>query len=924
MPRNQKKVTPTKRLFRDLSGQEHMFEKSLEEELEAKKNAPVECLGMTFPNDEKRREYFLEKLREKLKDPEFRKIEGFPIGTDEDILALCDPPYYTACPNPFIADFIKYYGKPYDPKTDNYRREPFASDVSEGKNDPIYNAHSYHTKVPHKAIMRYISHYTEPGDLILDCFCGSGMTGVATEALEGRQSVLADLSPAASFISYNYVTPVDTTRLAKEANRILEQIEAELGWLFVTAHAGQQKGTVSNVIWSDVLLCSECNKEIVFWDAAVEWIPGEKGKVASDFDCPHCGADLSKRTLERAFERVFDQPLGLVVRRRKMKPVRISYRYGKATFEKEPDEVDLSLIEKANAETCHSWYPSCLFMNREGQWGDLWRGYHEGFTHAHHFLFKRNLLVLARFKELAEASEFRPQLLAGITAVLKFAGYQNRISPSSTMGLFRTMSGTLYLGSIVGEVNIIESLKGRFAPRKLNAFYPAKRRACAISTSSATDLRAIRDDSMDYVFVDPPFGDNLPYAKLNFIWEAWLRITTALSTEAIVSTTQGKSTLDYGRLMSSSFKEVYRVLKPGRWMTVEFHNSRNSIWSAIQEAIGSAGFVIADIRVLDKGDVLTKKQFTGANAVNRDLVISGYKPNGGLEDRFKLIAGTVDGAWDFVRAHLKQLPVFVSKDGQAEVIAERQNFMLFDRMVAFHVQRGVTVPLSAAEFYQGLVGRFPERDGMFFLPEQAAEYDKKRMTVKEVIQLDLFVIDESSAIQWLKRQLTKKPQTFQELHPQFMKEIGGWEKHERPLELSELLEQNFLRYDCSGDVPSQIHSYLSTNFKELRNLPKDDESLRAKAKDRWYVPDPNKAGDLEKLRERMLMRVFQEYMESKQRKLKVFRLEAVRAGFKKAWQERNYQIIIDVAKKIPEDVLQEDPKLLMWYDQAITRKGDDS
>jgi hypothetical protein len=67
-----------------------MFEKSLEEELEAKRRASVECLGMTFENDEKRREYFLEKLREKLKDPEFRKIEGFPIGEDEDILALSD------------------------------------------------------------------------------------------------------------------------------------------------------------------------------------------------------------------------------------------------------------------------------------------------------------------------------------------------------------------------------------------------------------------------------------------------------------------------------------------------------------------------------------------------------------------------------------------------------------------------------------------------------------------------------------------------------------------------------------------------------------------------------------------------------------------------------------------------------------------
>src|SRR4030042_89441 len=115
MARKQKKESPSKRLFRDPSGQEHMFEKSLEEELEARKNAPVECLGMTFPNDEERRKYYLEKLREKLKDPEFRKIEGFPIGSDEDILTLSDPPYYTACPNPFIGDFFRHYGKPFLP-----------------------------------------------------------------------------------------------------------------------------------------------------------------------------------------------------------------------------------------------------------------------------------------------------------------------------------------------------------------------------------------------------------------------------------------------------------------------------------------------------------------------------------------------------------------------------------------------------------------------------------------------------------------------------------------------------------------------------------------------------------------------------------------------------------------------------------------
>ena len=72
---------------------------------------PVECLGMKFPNDEARCAHFMEKLREKLKDPAFRKIEGFPIGDDEDILALSDPPYYTACPNPFLDDFIKHIGQ---------------------------------------------------------------------------------------------------------------------------------------------------------------------------------------------------------------------------------------------------------------------------------------------------------------------------------------------------------------------------------------------------------------------------------------------------------------------------------------------------------------------------------------------------------------------------------------------------------------------------------------------------------------------------------------------------------------------------------------------------------------------------------------------------------------------------------------------
>src|SRR5437762_11172866 len=107
-------------------------------------------------------------------------------------------------------------------------------------------------------------------------------------------------------------------------------------------------------------------------------------------------------------------------------------------------------------------------------------------------------------------------------------------------------------------------------------------------------------------------------------------------------------------------------------MTVVFHNSRNSVWNAIQEAMLAAGFVVADVRTLDKQQG-SYRQVT-STAVKQDLIITAYKPNGGLEKRFPLEAGTEEGVWDFVTTHLKQLPSFVSgKDGHAEVIAERQD-----------------------------------------------------------------------------------------------------------------------------------------------------------------------------------------------------------------------------------------------------------
>ena len=292
-------------------------------------------------------------------------------------------------------------------------------------------------------------------------------------------------------------------------------------------------------------------------------------------------------------------------------------------------------------------------------------------------------------------------------------------------------AGTLYVPSLSGEQNWLNIFASRIASvsRQMKAMAINKNGDASIQACSASNLD-MPNNCIEYIFTDPPFGSNLMYSELNYVLETWLRVFTNNRPEAIVNKMQRKGMLDYQHLMERCFercfKEYYRVLKPGRWMTAEFHNSQNAVWNAIQEAILRAGFVIADVRTLDKKQG-SFKQYTSSGTVKQDLVISVYKPRTEFEQQFLAEGGREKGAWEFVRQHLEQLPVLVEKSGSLEVVAEREAYLLYDRMVAFHIQRGFSVPLSAAEFYAGLRQRFPERDGMYFLPTQAAEYDRRRL-----------------------------------------------------------------------------------------------------------------------------------------------------------------------------------------------------
>lgn len=914
----------------------------------AEATGPVECLGQTFASDAARRDHFLKLLAEKLQDPAFRKQEGFPQGTDAAILAMSDPPYYTACPNPWLAEFVAHYGKPYDPAV-KYSREPLAIDVSVGKTDAIYRAHSYHTKVPHLAIVPSILHYTQPGDVVLDGFSGSGMTGVAAQwcgtaptsyrfeleqawKKEGRaapkwgarRAVLNDLSPAATFIGANYNIPFDVDAFAKAGKQLLKEVEQDIGWMYETLHSdGKTQGRIEYTVWSQVYSCPDCAGEVNFTEEALD---EDSKRVKDDFPCPHCSAGLTKSRLERLYTTKVDLSTGKSIQVPKRAAALIVYSVGKSRYEKKPTVDDLSVIERIEALPLPPEVPTTeippMHMTHERARMD-----YVGITHIHHFFLPRAARSMGALWAKAQAHpepRIRAFLLFMVEQAIWGLSVLNRYQPIQQgrpggSQVNRQLNGVYYVASQHAECSPWYNLGGKL-DRLGKAFrnFQVGVGATAINTGTAARL-PLPDGSIDYIFTDPPFGENIYYADLNFLVEAWHGVTTDAKPEAIIDRFKHKALPDYQRLMQQCFAEYNRVLKPGRWMTVVFSNSKAAVWNAIQVALQQAGFVVAEVTALDKVQG-SYRQVTSTTAVKQDLVISAYKPNGGLEDRFKKTGATVESAWDFVQTHLRNLSVTKIKNAELEFIVERDPRRIFDRMVAWFVRHDAPVPLSTDEFLSSLRARFPERDGMVFLAEQVAEYDKKRAQTAQAPQMEMFVSDERSAIDWAADYLKARPSIYQDIHPEFIKQLGaGWKKHETRPELSALLEANFLRFEGTGEVPSQIHAYLSSNFKELRGLEKNDPHLIAKAQDRWYVPDPNKAQDLEKKREKALLKEFETYKAFTGRKIKESRLEVLRAGFRAAWAAKDYATILRVADKLPEATLQEDEKLLTLYDMALTR-----
>ena len=852
---------------------------------------PVTVFGLTFKNDEERRQYFREELRRRL--PELRKIEGFPIGEDDDIINLSDPPYYTACPNPWLNDFIaqweeekKELQREGKRKANFEVKEPYASDVSEGKNNPIYMAHAYHTKCPHPAIMRYILHYTQPGDIVFDGFAGTGMTGVAAnlcgskvdvDALKEkdvqvgiRHGICSDLSPVATLIAASYNLKFDARDFERKANAILDQVEQELGWMYETKVNGK-KAKVNYTIWSDVFTCPSCGKEIVLWDESVDL---ENNIIRDKFPCPHCGFECGKKNMEKVWETSYDSILGQVVKMNKKVPVRINYTLGKRA-EKNIELSDSNLIDSVDYKKDTPYSTNKLID-----------GYNtsqpirsNGVCFTHQFFTKRNYITLDRILSLIKTEKLP---LSWLTSILQNASKMYKFRTDRKGGI---LNGTLFIPSLNIEQNPINLLRAKI--RDFSSIAYKERGNSVVSILSANSLQVIQNNSIDYMFIDPPFGANIMYSELSSVWEGWLKVTTNNKEEAIVNEYQHKTLFEYQQLMNRSLKEFYRILKPGKWLTMEFSNTSASVWNSIQNALQGVGFIIANVAALDKKQG-SFKAVTTTTAVKQDLVITCYKPSDKLTDKFFQTGGSKENVWDFIDEHLLHLPVHIEKGNSTTSVVERSPKILFDRLISYYVQKGFAIPMDAQEFQQGLHERYAERDGMFFTATQAAEYEEKKLKAPSFVPMGIMVSDEANGIEWLKNELRNNPQTYQDIYPNFIKALNGIRKGDQIPGLNVLLEENFIQNEDGT----------------------------------WRLANIEDDVDLEKLRTKALLKEFKLYLEVCRKprgKLKDVRVEAVRAGFKQCYSDKNFADIILVGDRIPQNLLTEDEILLQYYDIASSK-----
>jgi len=503
------------------------------------------------------------------------------------------------------------------------------------RTDRIYNCHAYLTKVPVAAIRPFIEEFTSPGEVVLDPFAGSGMTGISA-TMSGRRAWMSDISALGQHIALGYLTEVDVKEFRETSEAVVAQARKAIGDFYTTRRSSDgQPAEMIRTVWSFTYVCPKCKKEMVYFKAL------RNGGTAQPDACPGCKTRFEKRSWQTAD----DVPVQVVV-------------HGEAgrQVEQEPQEIDWRSIEAAKKDGRQEQVPSLPIDESREMYRRSALGKH-GLPETKSFFSPRNaiaLMELWRAIERVEKTQMKRKLQFAFTAILPRASRRYQWSAQRPLN---AQNQTYYISPVYYEWNIFELFQRKVEAairsddevfRGMPLFANSVKVKAKYDLSSADSLTHLKNSSVDYIFTDPPFGSNIFYSDMNLFQEAWLGTTTDPEREAVMHTTGKKkngAAERYETLLQGAFSEAYRVLKPGRFMSVVFGNSSGNIWGLVQRALRAAGFdsTPTHVAILDKGQRSVKGLNSGSEGVvTVDLVLTIQKPSNGSNSPKKIESRQAD------------------------------------------------------------------------------------------------------------------------------------------------------------------------------------------------------------------------------------------------------------------------------------------
>jgi len=446
-----------------------------------------------------------------------------------------------------------------------------------------YKMHKYWAGKPWYVVAEYIRHFTREGDIVLDPFCGGGVVGC--EALiNRRKAVLNDLNPMAAFIAKNTCrAPVDLDLLLAEFGRIGARVKDEI---------------------MDMYRLKE--------------------------KCPICGGDIFAKHVVR----------GPALNGKWIAEARCINGHGRADHIRRvlsPEEKDD--IEALEDKQIPFWFPDDELPDGR----EIMRLKSAGMTHIHQLFTRRNLMALSIIYH--EIGQVRDEAVRD----LMLMAFSNTVLHASKLKSesLRPMSANSYycMGDWIEE-NVWERFENRVTwrwgvyegKRETNRligdyFKPAtdfsgllREGTFMLFNRSAQDLSGIPASSIDYCFTDPPYGGSIQYSELTFLWRSWLGMKGGFARdEIIVNDFQKKKEQDFEDMLKEAFGEIYRVLKPGRWLSVTFNNRDQRVWMALLNACGACGFEKVNIVPQKPLGNSFVQSWTGYS-LKRDLILNFRKP----------------------------------------------------------------------------------------------------------------------------------------------------------------------------------------------------------------------------------------------------------------------------------------------------------